>query len=388
MKLINRVISFSILSLVLLNLPSIALETLSISFSSPLSYTLFALLCLLILLNFNEIEKEIVFLIFIGSLYFFFSIFNFNGNLAFLLITFFKFIISVIGIGISIKYVSNNIILILLFVGSLTIILDSLFFRFNDSLSFGYVIKYGRYSGFYLNPNIASIVCLIGYIMSITKNNFWKILALFFSITGFLTLSRTFILSWIIVNIIYMIFNFKFIVRGTIFLLLTFIILINYSEKFNLDTNRFDFLTGLFLGEIDKEVMNDDSRIDQWSKFSKLILKSPIIGNGFNSFSSSKSDINGQGIHNTFLLILGESGFLPFTLMVVLFLILFRKCFKLIRHKLNLMLLMIVLFLQFLTNHNFFTNGILIFLIVYVINGVHADNFKNLTAKTIDISKS
>ena len=154
-------------------------------------------------------------------------------------------------------------------------------------------------------------------------------------------------------------------------LILSVFSLITFSKKLNLDTDRFEFLLNLLSGQIDNELLNQDNRQDQWAKFYNLIIESPIIGNGFETFSSSLTDINSQGVHNSFLLILGESGFLPFLLIIIVFLFLFKKCFNLSKKNPTPLLLLVLLILQFLVSHNFFDSGLMIFLflnIIYLLN--------------------
>src|SRR5690606_4741085 len=111
-----------------------------------------------------------------------------------------------------------------LFIGAITIILQ--IFLFNIPL-----IDYGRYSGFYLNPNTGGFICLIGYGLSFAYQNrkFRLILQVVFTLMGLLTFSRTFILLWILTNLFSIKINIK---NAKIFLygfgLLT--LLVTYSQ--------------------------------------------------------------------------------------------------------------------------------------------------------------
>lgn len=62
-----------------------------------------------------------------------------------------------------------------------------------------------------------------------------------------------------------------------------------------------------------------------------LIADHPIIGNGLTSFHAYDIPVNGKhiGVHNTFLLILGEAGFLPFIMYSILIVVLVVKSWKL-----------------------------------------------------------
>jgi len=365
--MIKKIISFVVLFLILLNIPTIVLETLSISISSPISYLLFSLLAFLIFTNKIKYPKTVIILAITASLYFFISALQYNGDYIILILMYIKFLLYLFGLYIAIRNIDQNIIIVFLLLGAITILLDTLYFRFNDFQGIGYVSQYGRYAGFYLNPNTASMICLLGYALTITKINYWKFLSIAFTFFGFLTLSRTFMATWFLITLIYLFYNRKYIVKTFLFLASAFFFLVTFSKKLNLDTDRFEFLVNLFSGQINNEVLNDDSRQDQWSKFYGLILDSPIIGNGFQTFSTSLTDKNMQGVHNSFLLILGESGFLPFLLIIFVFYFLFKKAYNFRKKNLTLLLLMFVLFIVFLVSHNFFDTGLMLFVFLNII---------------------
>lgn len=365
--MVKKIISFVVCLLVLLNIPGILLETQSIAVSSPVSYFTFFLLGVLIITNKTKFPKQILFLAGISSLYFFIGAFQYEGSFIELFIVFIKFLLYLFGLFISLHYINQNTIILLLLAGVITILLDSLYFRFNDFQGIGYVSKYGRYSGFYLNPNNASFVCSLGYILTITKKNNIKFLAILFVFFGFLTLSRAFMGAWIIITSIYLFFNRKYLVKSIFILIISGFILFQFSEQLNLDITRFEFLTNLFRGNIDQEVLNNDSRSSQWAKFYDGILNSPIIGNGYSSYGKSLDGRGDAGVHNSFLLILGESGFLPFSLIIALFISLLYRSWTIIRQNIMPFLLIISLIITLMVSHVFFSSGIQIFILVFII---------------------
>ena len=155
----------------------------------------------------------------------------------------------VLGLNVAVKYLNDKLLIFFLLLGCSTILLDSLFFRFNDVYSRGGdIFEYGRYSGFYLNPNVAAFLCLIGYIISLVKIKKNTLLLSLFTLFGIMTLSRTFVLSWIIVNFIYLRFNRKHII-WTIVLLLALPFSFVFLELLQLEASRFqslvDILTSL-----------------------------------------------------------------------------------------------------------------------------------------------
>ena len=372
--MLKKIISFVVCLLVLLNIPGILLETKSIAVSSPVSYFTFFLLGVLIITNKTKFPKQILFMAGISSLYFFIGAFQYEGSFIELFIVFIKFLLYLFGLFISLHYINQNTIILLLLAGATTIILDSLYFRFNDFQGIGFISQYGRYSGFYLNPNNASFVCSLGYVLTLTQKNNIKFLAILFTFFGFLTLSRTFMGSWIIITSIYLFLNRKYLVKSIFILIISGFILVQFSEQLKLDLTRFEFLTNLFLGNIDQEVLNNDSRSSQWAKFYDRIANSPIIGNGYSSFGNSLDDQGDAGVHNSFLLILGESGFLPFSLILALFVSLLYRSWTIIRQNIMPFLLIISLIITLMVSHVLFSSGIQIFILVFIIY--------NLTKKT------
>ncbi len=362
----KNIISFLVCFLVLLNIPSIVQETQSIAISSPISYFTFFLLSVLIVTNKTKFPKQILFLAGIASLYYFIGAFQNEVSLKILLLEYFKFLLYLFGLFISLRYINHSTIILLLLAGAITILLDSLYFRFNDFQGIGFVSQYGRYSGFYLNPNSASVVCSIGYALTIVKINRWKTLAVVFTFMGFLTLSKTFMLVWILITIIYLFLNRKYIVKTIFIVVCAAYALITFSGALNLETNRLRLLTGMFSGSLDTGVVNHDGRQDLWSNFYERIANSPIIGNGYSGFMTTVEGTD-LGVHNTFLLILGESGFLPFLLFLALFIWLLKRTFTSYINKTDNFLLTLVLITTLLVSHVFFSLGIQIFLFSFII---------------------
>lgn len=374
--MMKKYISIIVIILVLLNIPSITLRTLSIGISSPISYFTFLLLGLLIITNNKKYPKKINFFAAIISVYYFIGMLNYDGDLFILLINYIKSLLYVFGLFVCLKHVNMNTLLVVLVIGGTTIILDSLFFRFNDFVGDGYISEYGRYGGFYLNPNIAAIICLLGYILFLTRNDKWRVLSILFTFFGILTLSRTFILTWIISTIIYLYYNRKDLIYSFLFITLGFFGLLSFSEALKLDSVRFNFLTDLLIGNVNEEVLNDDSRQAQWAKFYDGIIDAPFFGNGYFSFSTSLYETGGQGVHNSFLLIFGESGLLPFLLIIILFGGLFYSSFRIIRENCKPFILTIVLSMTCLVSHNLFNSGIIIFTFVLIISSFTEINNK------------
>ena len=77
--MIKKIISFVVVFLTLLNIPTILLETLSITISSPISFLLFSLLASLIFSNKIKYPKTVIILALIASLYFLISALQYSG---------------------------------------------------------------------------------------------------------------------------------------------------------------------------------------------------------------------------------------------------------------------------------------------------------------------
>ena len=133
--MIKKIISFVVLFLTLLNIPTIVLETLSISISSPISYLLFSLLVFLIFTSKIKYPKTVIILAITASLYFFISALQYNGDYIILILIYIKFLLYLFGLYIAIRNIDQNIIIVFLLFGAITILLDTLYFRFNDLYS-------------------------------------------------------------------------------------------------------------------------------------------------------------------------------------------------------------------------------------------------------------
>ncbi len=365
----KKIISVIILVLVLVNIPSILLETQSVSISSPASYIMFFLLGILLFLHKNNrYPKELKFIAVFTSIYFFVGGIQSSEPPEEIIILYIKFLLFLFGLYICLKYSNIKSIILILMAGGITIILDSLFFRFNDFIGDGYISEYGRYAGFYLNANLAAFVCILGYILVLARSTKLKpLLLLTFTLLGFLTLSRTFIFTWILINLIYGIYNKKhFLYAPLVAILMSF--LVSFSSILKLDGNRFNFLDNLLTeGVINNNVLNHDTRQDQWAKYYGFIFDAPFLGNGYNSFKTGRLVNEEQGVHNSFLMLIGEAGFIPFILCIILFIFLLIKSFKIIKKDILPFLLTSIILIQFLVSHNFFDSGIVIFSLVFLI---------------------
>jgi len=365
---LKKFLSLLLLFLTILNIPSILLKTYSSSLSSVLSHTMMMIALLLIFFNKSKYPSNLKFLYFISLLFYVLSMFCYEGDLQFFLIELIKYSLILFGLYIALDSANNKIILVLFLLGVLTILLDATFFRFGDVLIDGYNVTRGRYAGFYINANNASAVCMFGYSLVLVSNNKLRsLLLLLFSLMGFLTLSRSFIIFWIGINIIFSVKSFKHL-KFVPYVFLILPILLIFQDFFDLRIDRFNSLVNFFTsGSIDSLIFDNSSRQDIWTKYYNHILNFPFIGNGYNSFRSGTLVDQNIGVHNTFLIIFGEAGVIPFLLFVGFFIYLLSRVYKLRSKSLLPLLIFITILLQFLVNHTFFSNGVRIFMMVFLL---------------------
>jgi hypothetical protein len=294
-----------ILLLIFWNFPGFSLVHISATIGTVLSYSTFFLIA--IYYFFNSKEKPIICFIVLGLSYFLVSVLVDAQNTENFIMTFVKYFIFIIMGANVVKDVKVIEIYIVMLLGSLSIIYESIFV-----IDIG-----GRFSGFYLNPNLAGCACILGYCLSFSiDNKKLRILGqILFSIAGFVTFSRTFLLVWGLVNIVSLSISYKNsykILAGVIL----FSLFLSFGEKFDFNTKRLEAFSTILDGKISDE-MGEDSRTTTWALYYDKILDKPFFGNGYLSFSGKTygnvyNSYSIQGVHNTFLMIIGEAGILVF----------------------------------------------------------------------------
>lgn len=250
---------------------------------------------------------------------------------------------------------STKELIYFLLVGAISILIHSLLFA-DD---------YGRYSGFYLNPNGAAFVCLIGYclIFSIQNIKIKFILIFLFTFTGALTFSRFFFLMWVIITLISVIGDKKniqilFVGIGAL------ILLISYSAILQVNSERFELLLSFFNNDLKNNTLIQDARTSTWAAYYKDIINNPIFGNGYKSFSG----INNikQGVHNTYLMVIGEAGIIPLIIMLGIYFGLIKKSIQVYKTETYKFLLAFTLSAILLTMHNYFNNELIVFITIWL----------------------
>ncbi|WP_179319866.1 O-antigen ligase family protein [Winogradskyella helgolandensis] len=338
-----KILRYITFGLVILNIPSTALSAYGPTIGGLLSYITIGLLALYYFLEKKTIPNW--WLIIISILFFMIGALQYKGPTMLFIMEIIKYFIYLISAYELAKHINTSEYSFFLLIGSSTIILEALLFT----------SKFGRYSGFYMAPNEAGFICIVGYATTYgLKNKKAKLLGQFiFTLAGLLTFSRTFIVIWLLINVISLKISFKNIrIFGLGFLIISSLFFID--SVVGLNNPRFEQMKSIISndGSVSSEELNEDSRADTWAIFYDQILDSPLIGNGYGTFSGKGGYI---GVHNTYLAVLGEAGILPFILFVLYMGYLISMSIIYFNKKPNLIMQMIGLSLFLMANHNFFT---------------------------------
>jgi O-antigen ligase len=149
-----------------------------------------------------------------------------------------------------------------------------------------------------------------------------------------------------------------------------FSLFVSLGDNFDFNSRRLDAFTSILDGKISDEMV-EDSRTQIWALYYYKVLNKPFFGNGYLSFSGKTDGIGEnsdsiQGAHNTFLMILGESGifvFLYFTAIYGGFIVSGIRVFK---DEPFIFLISFSLFMYMLTSHNYFDNYITLFVSLWL----------------------
>lgn len=336
-----KILKYICFALVILNLPSIALFAYGPGIGSLLSYS-----TILLLVVYYFLEKKTEpnwWLLIITLFYFSLSGLQYLGETKYFLLEFIKYLIFVIcGYELT-KRITINELYVFLIIGALSIGVEALFFT----------SRFGRYSGFYLNANVAGFISIYGFSLVYgMKSTTLKLIGQFvFTLMGLLTFSRTFIVIWLLLNLISIKISIKNIrIFGIGFLIFSALLAIDAAVGLN--NPRFEQLKNIVNNEnVSVQEINEDSRTETWAKFYDKVLDAPLFGNGYGTFTGKTGLL---GAHNTYLALLGEAGLIPFGLFMAFMGYLFYWSFQFFKRSPNLIMQTISLSVFLLANHNFF----------------------------------
>ncbi|WP_164122293.1 MULTISPECIES: O-antigen ligase family protein [Sphingobacterium] len=349
-----------ILFLVFCNLPSYFLIKANATVGQLLSYSTFLLVIAYYL--FSKNKKPIIPFIVFGLLFFLISILVSTQNDEGYLVTLIKyFIIIVMGASVVTDTTKEDIYIVLL-LGCLSIILEAIFIE-----GIG-----GRYRGFYINPNAAGYACILGYSLSFSiDNKKLKIIGqLLFSIAGLVTFSRTFLLIWILINLLALLINYKNVYKFLAGIVL-FALLLSFGDKLDLSTKRMHAFSGILEGKVNDDLA-EESRTETWSHYYNEILNNPVWGNGYHSFSGEifgpeyNSFTIKNGVHNTFLMVIGEAGFFVLLYFLWIYGSFLINGVKIFNDNPVIFLISFSLVMYMLTNHNYFENNLVLFISMWL----------------------
>ncbi|MCX2449916.1 O-antigen ligase family protein [Pedobacter sp. PLR] len=350
-----KLIKLAILLLIFCNLPSYALIHFDGGVGSMLSYSIFLLIIGYYLLG--EKEKPIIPFLVFGVLFSFISLMVSSQFSDTFLVTFIKYFIFIIMAPSVIRDVKGIDIYCILLIGSLSILYEAAFV-----IGIG-----GRYSGFYLNPNLAGCACILGYAvgLSIEQKKIRFVGQLLFSIAGLVTFSRTFLLIWVLINLLSLFISYKNIYRMLACVAL-FAVFLSFGNKLDLNLKRLNAFSEILDGKIDND-LKEGSRTETWALYYDKIIDHPIWGNGYHSFSGQSAGVETNrfvvklGVHNTFLMIAGEAGIFVLLYFLWIYGYILVNGLHFFKKNPSIFFLSFSLVLFMLTTHNYFDNYLVLF---------------------------
>ena len=358
-----HILKLLILILFLWNVPGYLLAYFGSTLGALTSYASSLLLLAFFFLA-KDKHKVLFPFILLGILYFSICSIRFAGHevLEFLK-EFVKFLIVVVCAGEVFHRTTKKELFIILLIGALSIIINAVIFPLANA---NFYPTYGRYSGFYMNPNFAGTICLVGYAISYAIKGKWLPTAgqLIFTLAGILTFSRTFILIWLIISAVAIYRNknnLKAPIVGFGVLILVFL----FSNKLTLNTQRLGALESIFSGDkIQSEVIEKDTRAETWALYTDMIMEKPLLGNGYMKLQIKNSRL--PGVHNSYLMTLGEAGILPFLLLVGIYSYLMFKSALLFRSNPEYFYISCVVTVALMVGHGYFNNYFNVLISMYL----------------------
>lgn len=359
-----------ILLLLFCNLPSYSLVHINPAVGSMLSYSVF--LSIIAYYSLGNKQMPVAHFILFGILFSFISLMGGAQHSETFLVTFIKYFLFITMASTVLKDVKTIEIYGVLLIGALSVIYEALFIT-----GIG-----GRYSGFYLNPNLAGFACILGYTFGlvIDQKKFKIPGQILFSIAGFVTFSRTFLLIWVLINLLSILISYKNMYKLIVCSVL-FVLFLSLGDKFDLDTKRMHAFSSMLGGKVDED-LTEGSRTETWALYYDKILSHPLWGNGYRSFSGEMGGaiaggeyIIKVGVHNTFLMIMGEAGIFALLYFLWIYGYIFVNGVRFFKANPSIFFLSFSLLSFMLTNHNYFDNYLVLFTSLWLYHETY--NLKN-----------
>ncbi|MGY0392430.1 O-antigen ligase family protein [Bizionia sp. KMM 8389] len=368
-----KILKYVILTLALLNTPTFSLEYIGATVGSATNLLLSA--SVLIYFFISEKTKPAFPFIVLGIVFFSFTAFQYSGDTAEFIKDALRYFVFIVCANEVSKNTSTKELLIFLIIGAISIAVNAIVFP--DA--------FGRYSGFYINPNKAGFICLFGFALSyIIKDYKFKLAIQFVCIIcGIFTLSRSFILFLVLINLLSLFANKKNVQTlavgaGALVIILT-------ASTLQLNKDRFAALHSLFGNndEIATQTITEGSRDETWAYFSEIITNNLIMGSGYKTMRGGSNLVSiGYGVHNTFLMALGEAGILAFLILLLIYSSISIQSFRIFKEHQEYLYLTVALIGYLMVSHNFFEKYDVLFISIWLYNKLQEDELLTSDLKT------
>lgn len=261
------------------------------------------------------------------------------------------------------RYAKNEEIYGILLIGCLSIIYEAIFVTGSGGIS----------TGLYLNPNLAAYTCILGYAFGLTiKNKSLKAIGqVLFTVAGLVTFSITFLIIWLLINLFSVFANTKNIYRfiGCLTLLAAFV---SFGDKLHLNKQPTEVFSGISGGRIDDNAIKG-GRAETWTLYYDKILENPLWGNGYGQTAKAENvHFTFQiGIHNIFVMIMGEAGIFALCYFLWIYGYVTMKSLYFFKQNPSVFCISFALILYMLTSRNYFDDYIVLFTSLWLYHEIY-----------------
>jgi len=350
-----NILRYIVIAFSLWYLPGFIFEIVGSSAGSNSSYLMFLFILAYFFLA-PKVKPRFALLL-LGITYFMIAGLEYSGKFDLYAFKFVKYIIFIVGLSELVTRCKVIHVFYFLLIGAGSIIINAALFPDN----------YGRYSGFYFNPNLAALLAAIGFCISFKISNrlLRAIGFIAFILAGFLTFSRYFILMWILLTLISVIMDRKN-AEALGIGLGTGILVLAIASLLQLNTQRLTAVEKILGNQVSQgtSTLKEGSREETWALFYDDVMDNIYFGNGYMAMSGGVNR-DKVGAHNSLLLVVGEAGIIPFFIMLFIFGRMLYLGLKKIKEELFIGLLCLVLCSYIFVSHNFFDNYLFLFIILW-----------------------
>lgn len=173
---------------------------------------------------------------------------------------------------------------------------------------------------------------------------------------------------FLLINLILVFINRKFIIAPIIGAA-CMVLIAAFSSSLNLNADRFNAFQNIIKGddtESDVAQLEKDSRTETWSRYKDIILSKPVFGHGYGILQGRNNFGLSVGVHNTYLMVIGEAGIVPFTLLIGMYVYFLWIGFKRFKTEPMAFVSALVLSTALLVSHTYFDSFVLLFLSMYL----------------------